>query len=63
MSDYGGFKAILQEAKETERQAKREPLVACPVCGTQLDTNSAGMKNCPLGHFRAPPAATMGEVG
>lgn len=51
MSDYGGFGAIIKEAQaiaDVER-----PIVACPRCGTRLDVNKNGVKNCPLGHWRS----------
>lgn len=54
MSGYGGFKAIVAEAKQLEEQVKSEPEVACPVCGTVLDVNPRGAVNCPMGHYRAP---------
>ena len=49
MSDYGGLGAIVREA-----QSMPVPeVVACPKCGALLDVNQAGVKNCPMGHFRA----------
>jgi len=50
MSDFGGYGAIVREAQKI---AETEPLeVACPLCGEVLDVNKAGVKNCPLGHYR-----------
>lgn len=49
MSDYGGLGAIIREA-----QALPVPeVVACPRCGSLLQVNSAGVKNCPMGHWRS----------
>ena len=50
MSDYGGFGAIIKEARVLAENPP--PVVACPRCGTVLQTNSAGVKNCPMGHWR-----------
>ena len=60
-NDWGGFRAILDEARQIERDEKSRALVDCPVCGTPLDTNSRGQKNCPLGHFEAPAGAKRGD--
>lgn len=50
--DWGGYKAIAEEAKRLSEAEKQQPEVACPVCGTPLDVNSAGAGNCPMGHYR-----------
>ena len=50
MSDYGGFGAIVKEAKVLAENPP--PVVACPKCGYLLQVNSAGMKSCPMGHWR-----------
>lgn len=62
MSDYGGFKALKEAARQDAESDKNAPLIDCPVCGTVLDVNSAGVRNCPLGHYRTT-ATTKGEAG
>lgn len=63
MSDYGGYRAIIDEAKQLDEERRREPLVTCPVCGTVLDENSRGEKSCPMGHGRWPAGTTQGSHG
>lgn len=63
MSDFGGLRGIIEEARQLEREEQTRPLVDCPLCGTPLDKNSRGELSCPLGHFRAPPGATRGAYG
>lgn len=53
MSDFGGFGAIVQEARALEEAERARPLVDCPVCGEVLKRNKRGAVSCPLGHFRA----------
>lgn len=57
MSEWGGYRAILEEAREIEkenREQERHP-VACPRCGEPLVENERlKMLACPLGHFRQP---------
>lgn len=48
--DWGGLGAILKEAKALAEN--EPPLIACPKCGTPLQQNADGVKNCPMGHFR-----------
>lgn len=50
--DYGGFKTILEDARQDERELRQQPEVACPVCGEPLDFNPRGIGNCPAGHYR-----------
>lgn len=62
MSDWGGYRRILEEAKEEERAERSAREVACPLCGTPLAFNSQGLGNCPLGHYRqSRPNQTQGE--
>ena len=61
MSDFGGLRGIIEEAKALDAENRASPLVDCPVCGTPLDTNARGAKNCPMGHFYAPAGATKGQ--
>lgn len=55
MSDFGGIGGIIKEAQALDEAAKRPP-VACPRCGTPLDVNARGERNCPLGHYRTVEA-------
>jgi Zn finger protein HypA/HybF involved in hydrogenase expression len=50
MSDFGGWGAIIKEAQSLVENPP--PELSCPKCGTPLDTNSRGEKNCPMGHYR-----------
>lgn len=50
MKDWGGYGAIIEEAREIKRN--EQPPVACPRCGEPLVENPRGVKACPLGHFR-----------
>lgn len=50
---WNDLKAIADEARKLAEAEKQMPEVACPVCGTPLDTNSRGVKNCPMGHYRS----------
>lgn len=55
MADYGGFAGILKEAQaisDENRRRESDP-VACPKCGSTLQINSRGQKNCPMGHWRS----------
>lgn len=60
--DWGGLRGILDEAKDVSRESKQRPLIDCPICGTVLDVNSWGQRNCPMGHYQTS-AATWGEAG
>ncbi len=51
--DYGGFGAILEEARAIEEQLREQDRVDCPKCGSLLAVNSAGAASCPMGHYRA----------
>lgn len=63
MSDYGGYRALRDQARAEAVAERSEPLVDCPVCGTPLERRARdGMANCPLGHFRTR-ATTKGELG
>lgn len=47
------YQAIIEEAKallEIEPELLKQ---ACPKCGTPLDVNSNGVRNCPMGHYRS----------
>lgn len=50
MAEWGGYGAIIEEARELAERP--EPLVSCPRCGARLDVNSEDIANCPLGHWR-----------
>lgn len=51
MGDFGGLGGIVEEARELDEETANRPLIDCPICGTRLDRNSAGLANCPMGHF------------
>jgi hypothetical protein len=55
MSDYGGFRAILEEAKQIAQEERNKQPEACPNDGTPLVFNERlGMLGCPMGDFRTP---------
>lgn len=49
--DFGGLGAIVEEARALDDDNASRPLIDCPRCGTRLERNSAGVANCPMGHF------------
>ncbi len=59
MAEWGGYGAIIAEAREDERAAATDPLVLCPLCGNVLTRSGRGL-NCDVGHFLAPAGATVG---
>lgn len=61
MSDYGGLRGIIDEAKQIDAEERTRPLLDCPLCGTPLQTNSRGEKSCEMGHFRAPAGALRSQ--
>ena len=62
MSDYGGFRAIIEEARDIGLEARGRRLVACPIDGAILEETSRGWLNCPLGNFRAGPGTREGDL-
>lgn len=48
--DWGGLRVIVSEARQITDNPR--PEVACPRCGTPLQVNKDGVKNCPMGHYR-----------
>lgn len=50
--DWGGYRKIADEARDASDDERRNPSPACPLCGTVLDVNARGQRNCPLGHYR-----------
>ncbi len=60
-TDWGGYRSILDEAKTLEATDKLRPIVDCPKCGDILMVNSAGVRSCPMGHFRTD-AQTYGAL-
>jgi len=45
---WEALKAIIEQAKV----GRLESEAACPICGTPLDVNAKGQKNCPMGCYR-----------
>lgn len=45
------LKAILEANKQDHEAYLQEEIDVCPICGDLLDSNSAGVKNCPMGHY------------
>lgn len=54
--------AIKQEARDIRREDDEREVIDCPLCGTLLDENERGEKNCPLGHYRTPARQTYGDL-
>lgn len=55
MGDWGGYRAVIDEARKIAEDERNKKPVDCPVCGTVLDFNERlNQFNCPLGHYRAP---------
>lgn len=62
--DWGGLRGILAEAEAVDawnREREANPL-ACPLCGTPLQIRGDGVRNCPLGHWRAGGGAGNGTL-
>lgn len=54
-SDFGGLRAILDEAKQLAEEERNREIEACPNDGTPLVRNERlNMLACPMGDFRAP---------
>lgn len=51
-SDFGGLGGIVKEARQLKEEQRQHIDPDCPVCGTPLDVNSRGERNCPMGHYR-----------
>jgi hypothetical protein len=49
--DWGGLRVIIEESKAIAEAEANAPLLDCPICGTPLDVNTRGERNCPMGHF------------
>jgi len=47
------YGAIVQQAAKERQEERQRIRQDCPVCGEPLEFNSAGVANCPLGHFRS----------
>lgn len=57
--EWGGLRGIFDEARVLDDELARAPLIDCPRCGTRLDVNARGERNCPMGHYRTT-AQTQG---
>lgn len=51
--DWGGFGAILNEARAIDAELRSAPRPDCPLCGLILQQNSTGAVDCPMGHYTA----------
>lgn len=51
--DWGNYGNILNEAASLEEADRAKPEIDCPVCGQLLAVNPAGVKSCPMGHYRS----------
>ena len=61
MSDFGGLRAMVEEARQLDTENATRSLLDCPLCGTPLDVRERdGLKNCPMGHFETT-ADTYGD--
>ena len=59
--DWGGLRAIVDEARELDATEAARPLVDCPICGTPLDIRPRdGLRHCEMGHFETT-AETYGD--
>jgi transcription initiation factor IIE alpha subunit len=53
VSDWGGYKALQDEAREIAKAEREKPPTDCPQCGEPLEYNERrSLYNCPLGHYR-----------
>lgn len=50
--DWGGFRSIIEEAKQVDQETKKSIPPDCPVCGKILDINARGGRNCSMGHYQ-----------
>jgi hypothetical protein len=55
--DFGGYGAILRDARAIDDAERSRLLVDCPLCGEPLDKNARGELNCSYGHYQARPGA------
>lgn len=51
-----------REARADRERHEREGPLSCPICGSGLDENAQGHRNCPLGHYtwRGGPPPQVG---
>jgi hypothetical protein len=60
MTDFGGYRQIIEEARQLEQEQRAKPLVDCPICGAVLVySEKRGLVSCPMGHYRVagrPPS-------
>ncbi len=60
MNDFGGLRAIVEEARLLDAENAARPLLDCPFCGTPLEIRPRdGLRHCPMGHFETT-ATTYG---
>ena len=49
--DWGGYRAIIDEAVEIAKKEREAPVVECPNDGSPLQVRD-GVANCPWGDYR-----------
>lgn len=61
MSDWGGLRAILGEAKQLAEEERNKQPEACPNDGTPLVFNERlSILACPMGDYRTPATKANG---
>lgn len=53
MTGWNSYRVILEEAVRFAEEDRLKVPVDCPTCGSILAVNSAGVRSCPMGHYRS----------
>jgi hypothetical protein len=59
--DWGGYGAIIREARALDEAERTRPLIDCPLCGTPLQVRADGWRNCEMGHYTTRQAVRYGS--
>ena len=59
--DWGGLRSIVEEARGLQDEERRRVDPDCPLCGTPLQVNSRGERDCPMGHYQDQGAPSGGN--
>lgn len=51
---WAQLEAMMKENRDTQREETAAAPTVCPIDGTILHVNPAGVRNCPMGNFRWP---------